>query len=560
MDKKLTFKTLIGFLVLLLACSVGYATGDNTPDPLVNLGCLTSATLSGSMPEGVGRGIPSDILWDPSTNDFMTPSSWHEYGLGFDSAAGGITKENPFYFQVEWPTAKNINYITTLTCAHFGNQPQPTTGWAIQVWADSVSKFVDLPKAHNGWEDDSLGGAGGWIDGSPLVWRGLEPIVTTKVRFCAFANPDSLADADTTFADSLWSFTFCGSNGDVKSTMIQYLDFSGAEADNEKDAMVNLGLIGEAVVSASFKAGELANTRGTPYELLFDPVKGDFHCVGTPWGEFGHPWQHDAGYVTYEDPFYWMVEWPVPKNVNYFTWGGSYENQPQVTTPWAVEYWDGSAWVEVASGIGTDRDAGTYLYDSNGKIYDFIGIGIDSLTNSTWMSETPIQTTKLRLAVWSDGIDPLFSMTIRGRGGSCMNWDEREWRRYYEPETGQQVLLGADPIPSYFQALLVQYRDLAGLAVEPDEAKIATKFALRQNYPNPFNPTTKIDFSLEKQQQVRLSVYNVLGQEVKVLVNDVRPGGLNTVTFDASSLSSGLYFYRLQVNQTVLTKKMLFLQ
>ena len=560
MDKKLTFKTLTGFLVLLLACSVGYAQGDNTVDPLVNLGCLESAVVTGSVDTSMDGGKhPDDILWDPSTNAYKRESSWHEYGLGYDKIMGGVTEENPMWWMVEWPAEKNINYITMTGC--YGNQPQPHTGWAIQI--DSAGTWKNLTKSDNGWADDELRGIGGWVHDGLMELKLIQPVVTKKLRFCAFANPDSLLDGVDTFADSLWSFSFTGlkkSASAPRACLIQYLDFSGETADNSMDAMVNLGLLDEAVVSASFKAGELANTRGTPYELLFDPVKGDFHSTGTPWGEFGHPWQHDAGYVEYEDPFYWMVEWVTPKNVNFFTWGGSYENQPQVTTPWAVEYWDGSAWVEVASGVGTDRDAGTYLYDSNGAIYDFVGIGVDSLTNSTWMSETPIQTTKFRLAVWSDGIDPLFSMTLRGRGGSCMNWDEREWRRYYSPEEIANSGSTADPIPSYFQALLVQYRDLAGLAVEPDETKIATKFALRQNYPNPFNPTTKIDFILEKQQQVRLSVYNVLGQEVKVLVNDMRPGGLNSITFDASTLSSGLYFYKLQADQKTLTKKMLLIQ
>jgi len=582
MDKKLTFKTLAGFLVLLLTCSVGYAQGDNTQDPLVNLGCLETAIVTGSVDTSLDGGKhPDDILWDPSTNAYKRESSWHEYGLGYNEIMGDVTEENPVWWMVEWPAAKNINYITVT--GTYGNQPQPHTGWSIQI--DSAGTWQNLAKADNGWPEDTLKGIGRWVNDGLMELKLMQPVVTTKLRFCAYANPDSLADDTTTFADSLWSFSWTGIKKSATSPnacLIQYLDFSGTTPTNTReDEMVNLAILDEAVVSGRYDYQEIQNLRGHPMDMLWDPQTGDFYNNNSWWGEYGAPYNSDLGYVTRDGtgdlaPFYWMVEWVTPKNINYFTWGGCYENQPQPYTPWAIEYWADGAWVELASGEGTDRDAGEYYYDSEGRAYDFAGMGVDSLTNSAWMSETPVVATKIRFIVWSDGIDPLFSFHVRGRGGRTRNWDETVWRRYYDPvgyvsnSAETQSGLGgarvngtegsADPIPSTFKAMLVQYRSLDGLAVEPDEAKIATEFALSQNYPNPFNPTTTIDFSLERQQQVRLSVYNILGQEVKVLVNDVRPGGFNTITFDASSLSSGLYFYKLQVNQKVLTKKMLLLQ
>ena len=521
----------LGVFIMLMLASQCFAQGDNDPNPNVNLGCLPDAIVTGSIPADSGRGLPTDILWNPETGAFQTESSWHEYGLGWQEVKGGVTKEDPVYWMVEWPTEKNINYISANGV--FGNQPQPNTGWAVQVWADSISKFVDLPKADNGWADDSLRGISGWINDGLLQWRGVTPISTKKLRFIVFANPDSLADEVESFADSVWSYTWTGrSDGDVKSTLIQYLDYTDAGADNEMDEMVNLGLIGEAVVSASFKAGEIDNVRGAPTELLFDPVKGDFHYTGTPWGEFGFPWQYDAGYLEYENPFYWMVEWAVPKNVNYFTWGGVYGNQPQPTTPWAVEYWDGE-WITLVDGVGGAFVDGDTLYPYTP--------GVDTEAKSIWLSDTPIQTTKFRFAVWSDGIDPLFSYHMRGRGGSTQNWDETE--------------------DVEFKAIMLQYKDLNATSIESnDDVEVPTKFDLHQNYPNPFNPTTKIGYSLETQGHVRLAIYNVLGQEVDVLVDEIKPGGLHNVKFDASKLSSGLYFYRLQFNQNILTKKMLLLQ
>ncbi len=87
-----------------------------------------------------------------------------------------------------------------------------------------------------------------------------------------------------------------------------------------------------------------------------------------------------------------------------------------------------------------------------------------------------------------------------------------------------------------------------------------TSFTLGQNYPNPFNPSTTIVFDIAKESKVKLTVYNVIGQEVTTLVNDVRPGGKYKITWNASNLASGVYFYRLEAGGFVMTKKMLLIK
>ena len=81
-------------------------------------------------------------------------------------------------------------------------------------------------------------------------------------------------------------------------------------------------------------------------------------------------------------------------------------------------------------------------------------------------------------------------------------------------------------------------------------------FELEQNYPNPFNPTTQINYALPEQSDVRIEIYNVIGRRVATLVNREMAPGKYSVNFDASSLSSGMYFYRLKAGSTLLTKKM----
>jgi hypothetical protein len=81
-------------------------------------------------------------------------------------------------------------------------------------------------------------------------------------------------------------------------------------------------------------------------------------------------------------------------------------------------------------------------------------------------------------------------------------------------------------------------------------------FSLAQNYPNPFNPTTQITYALPKAGPVSLQVFNILGQEVKSLVEGYQPAGTYFVEFDGQGLPSGIYFYRLQHDGQSATRKM----
>lgn len=93
-----------------------------------------------------------------------------------------------------------------------------------------------------------------------------------------------------------------------------------------------------------------------------------------------------------------------------------------------------------------------------------------------------------------------------------------------------------------------------------DEQLNPTEFSLDQNYPNPFNPATTITFSLTQKSDVSLKVFNLLGQEVATVVNGVKTAGVHKVNFDASELTSGVYFYTIKSGEFVSTKKMILLK
>jgi len=97
-----------------------------------------------------------------------------------------------------------------------------------------------------------------------------------------------------------------------------------------------------------------------------------------------------------------------------------------------------------------------------------------------------------------------------------------------------------------------------------DDLQPPIQFELFQNYPNPFNPSTKIKYSLPEVSQVRLEVFNILGERVSTLVNEEQNPGFHTVDFNIYSggrgIASGFYIYRIQAGEYVETKKMILLK
>jgi hypothetical protein len=92
------------------------------------------------------------------------------------------------------------------------------------------------------------------------------------------------------------------------------------------------------------------------------------------------------------------------------------------------------------------------------------------------------------------------------------------------------------------------------------DGQLPREFVLRQNYPNPFNPSTSIRFGLPVRSFVTLTVYNMLGQQVAMLVEGEQDAGLHEVVFDASGLASGVYLYRMKAGGFLETRTILLLR
>ena len=103
-------------------------------------------------------------------------------------------------------------------------------------------------------------------------------------------------------------------------------------------------------------------------------------------------------------------------------------------------------------------------------------------------------------------------------------------------------------------------KGIINLTAINDMKSVVQRFSLEQNYPNPFNPSTSIKYNIAKPGLVKIDVYNTLGQRVKELVNEVKESGSYNISFNSSSISSGIYFYKIETPQFSQVKKMIVLK
>ena len=122
--------------------------------------------------------------------------------------------------------------------------------------------------------------------------------------------------------------------------------------------------------------------------------------------------------------------------------------------------------------------------------------------------------------------------------------------------------LNAITLVKYYSQIAQEFYDATfPLVIVSDDANdLPIKYELNQNYPNPFNPSTTIKYQIPELSFVIVKVYDVLGGEVATLVNEEKPIGNYEVEFDATGLSSGIYFYRLKAGDFVETKKMILMK
>jgi hypothetical protein len=230
------------------------------------------------------------------------------------------------------------------------------------------------------------------------------------------------------------------------------------------------------------------------------------------------------------------------------------------------------------TGTVTENWSG-WKYEFNTVIHSISNV----VVNSTGDHVSPVAVTAAELVADPEGYEGNLITTGQVTVTSINNYDwtvsdgtgefliDDDWTVYEGPADSTMGALAVDDvIPGItgiwnysYSSYKVQIRDVndfnstVGIV---DGAALPYRFALNQNYPNPFNPSTTIEYSLARQVQHTLKVYNLRGALVTTLVNDVRPAGNYSVTWNANNFASGLYFLRLDAGDFQKTRKMIILK
>ncbi|MDD3045215.1 MAG: T9SS type A sorting domain-containing protein [Candidatus Delongbacteria bacterium] len=269
-------------------------------------------------------------------------------------------------------------------------------------------------------------------------------------------------------------------------------------------------------------------------------------------------------------------------------WVGDFVTQPGM--PLLAGVTSGTVWPsgvksENTSEAGNEKLAGAvprvfyyHVTDEYGNDYDFAGTPYDSIEFECYIPLRPAEVIDQN----SPGsgfsmLEGIYSVIYFNPANFPTPWQEgdelsikvMDKSRYvpmydeYASAFGSVSLdASAAPVIKGIEALIPG----SGLALAismpsgVEENNMPDLTVLHQNYPNPFNPETSISYSLPKEEQVTLSVFNMSGQLVKQLVNEKKSAGNHSVNFNASDLNSGIYYYTLETGNTKLSKKMLLVK
>lgn len=235
---------------------------------------------------------------------------------------------------------------------------------------------------------------------------------------------------------------------DLVEQWINQLSGISSDTINNPNPLINLALLPSATLSGYVAQG---SGRGTPLDILYDPASGDYK-VTTSFAEYGVSYNQNLGPVDADNGFYWRTDWSSPKFVNYITFGGAYPNQPQPNTHWRVSYLRQGVWYTIEEGVGGWIDSGIYQWDNT--------------------NQPPIYAEAVRVQLYTDGVQDLVSIHLRGRGGDTQQGAEDsqtepkasmvQFKPYSNPTTIDNVIAGTQTAcnssgNTYTQELTVTY-------------------------------------------------------------------------------------------------------
>ncbi len=204
--------------------------------------------------------------------------------------------------------------------------------------------------------------------------------------------------------------------------------------------------------------------------------------------------------------------------------------------------------------VATDYSSGRGIYRTTDNGASWYSIGL----NDKPIMGLAVYENKVIAGVYGEGF---YITTDDGT-----NWYPRNEGLDSIPDNISDIVIKNGVVFSSFDAASIWKRNLSDITeIKENPVEIPTIFSLSQNYPNPFNPTTTIKYSVPKiinnqSSIVNLKIYDILGREIATLVNEEKTPGMYEVEFNAKSLSSGIYFYKLAVGSFTATKKLILLK
>lgn len=183
--------------------------------------------------------------------------------------------------------------------------------------------------------------------------------------------------------------------------------------------------------------------------------------------------------------------------------------------------------------------------NQNVRIIGRVGSGGDNFIN-TVLDDAAANSISTGTAPFTGTFKPTSPMTVYNGYNPNGNWI----LSIYDSAGGDVGSLNA-------WCLVVTYSNILGVTTT---IEIPNRYYLNQNYPNPFNPSTTIKYGLPKTSMVKITMYDLLGREVDVLVNEMKTAGTYDAKFDGTNMASGVYFYRIEAGDFIDTKKMLLIK
>jgi len=233
-------------------------------------------------------------------------------------------------------------------------------------------------------------------------------------------------------------------------------------------------------------------------------------------------------------------------------------------------------WEDVRSGVYTDIYA-QQINSSGGVQWTADGVAISTATGDQQFPTIVSDGLEGAIITWNDlgGSDlDIYSQRINSSGSVLWTGDgvaictapgDQVWPTIVSEGSSGAIITWYDYRGSISPDIYAQQINASGqlgvvTSVDNLSSAMPQEFHLNQNYPNPFNPSTSIKYAIMSNQFVQLKVYDVLGKEAATLVNEEKSAGTYEVNFNASQLSSGIYFYKLQAGSFISTKKMILIK